>query len=164
MRLCHLDTDAWRKTCMLWYPHTNIPLFTPLPPPTVFIIMDGVREQCEDFYHSCSLKQQPSVKCARSPLVSVGVIVKCYTCAHTCIWIGPSKVWMNVHHVNKTDDINSSAQSHSYRIMDLAFQMKYIMMNVANIRLMILVLIALQQLFTKDLMVWHGLAWRPYSY
>lgn len=67
MRLCHLGTDTWRKTCMLWYLHTNIPLFTtppiaptPSPPHTVFIIMDRVREQCEDFYHSYSLKQQPS--------------------------------------------------------------------------------------------------------
>lgn len=36
---------------------------------------------------------------------------------------------MNVHHVNKMDDVQSSAQIHSYRIMDLACQIKYIMMK-----------------------------------
>lgn len=53
-----------------------------------FIIMDRVREQCKDFYHSYSLKQQPSATRARPTLVSVGAIVKCYTGAHTCIWMG----------------------------------------------------------------------------
>lgn len=36
-------------------------------------------------------------------------------------------------------------------------------MNVADIRLMILILIALQQLFMKDLMVSHGLTYSIYS-
>lgn len=33
---------------------------------------------------------------------------------------------MNVHHVNKAGDINSSVQILSYRIMDLAFEITYI--------------------------------------
>lgn len=93
-RLCHLSTDTWRKTCMLWYPHTNIPVYTPTPPHThtqQTFYNNGLSERTMwGFYHSHSLKQQPSAKCARSTLVSVGVIVKCYTCAHTCIWMGPT--------------------------------------------------------------------------
>lgn len=78
---------------------------------------------------------------------------------HAYEWVPliPPKVWINVHHVNKTDDIHSSAQSRSHRFMDLACQIKSIMMNAADIRLMILILIALQQLFLKDLMVSCGL-------
>lgn len=70
-----------------------------------------------------TLEQQPSAKCGRSTLVSVGVIVKCYTVlthVFECVQLISLKIWVNVHPVNKTDDINSLARSHSYRIMNLA--------------------------------------------
>lgn len=127
---CHLDKNAVRRwKCTLWSPHTNIVLSHTHAQFSKAVEWDNGQGDriVGRFYHSHSLNHQPSVKCTHSHLGVCGCVYEnVYLHKNMHIWMDLSnslKAWMNIHHVNQADTVNSSAQSHSNRIVYLGSQL-----------------------------------------